>query len=277
MPSQSKRKIVATAMGMAAVIAFGMPSAVAQSSEVDEISEQESATIREYMDSGYVDWAVLDDLVQTAGGEPLSLNVNGVDHPVSGAEAERILEERDRAHEFSKAESDGTVQPFAIPLDAFDVVGGFVQIDDLTYASRGQWNFRDDYIGAEAPDNVASVHLDGQGCASLGNITHNSYRYTGEATNQTYLMDAGLSTGVALVGVRDTTSSFGQNADHGYVEAKINGYCGPVDFWRTQFIYEHNQGGSVNSVSASFGVLSIAYSGSPMVMQKSSPVSYLYF
>lgn len=269
-------KLKSTLAGLACVAALAAATP-AQATESDHLkptglTAAEGRAVAKHLEKNPLDLAGAEELVLKAGGDPLSVSLNGVDHPVSAQEANEISRARNEAFERQQSQS-GDPEPslMAVPIDAFDVAATFVPIGTHTWVAHGTWNFRDNYVGTGDPDNIAALHVSKQ-CIELGEIRHGSFRYDGTKTNASYLRDAGLSTNTPVVGVRDRTFNHMSNSDNGFVQADLIGRCGPTD-WKTQFTYEHNQGGGdVLGVSAGWGFLNVSYGGSPMTLQKSTQV-----
>ncbi len=160
----------------------------------------------------------------------------------------------------------------AIPLDAFNVRETITQgsSNPRRLVVTGFWDFRDDYIGGEPPDDFAAVTADAP-CWSVTNVTDRAHNYSGQDyTHDLYLKDGGVN-GSPIIGVRDLTSGFQLGTAHGQmaVTYELRGGCSDTHL-RAEFVYEHNQGGNVTGVSASFGVLSVSYSGGGDKIQKST-------
>lgn len=234
------------------------------------LSDEQGASIKKYMEDHPGDLVGAEKLIISYGGAPLDVTMNGIEEPMTAAEAAIVSERRNASYRPDR--DNRAVSPMAIPVDAFDVKFSFVPIGQFKVLATGTWNFRDNFVGTGLPDDYASVQLDGP-CITAGETLSHSYRYDNvETANGTYLQDAGLSSKAPIVGIRDTTSGFATSNDHGVVTTEVEGHCGP-SVWKGAFAYEHNQGGgSMVSISAGIGALSVSYSGSVLHLQKSTQI-----
>ncbi|QNG18850.1 hypothetical protein G4H71_21265 [Rhodococcus triatomae] len=220
------------------------------------------------------DFIGINALAEKEFGQSVEFTVSDVDGPVDARTADAL----------SNLGAAGFPEfaPFAVPTNAFSVVGYWLPSAGRGATYMGTWDFRDDYVNGSAPDDFASIMFDwSSSCLILTSTTYNSYYYDGERTTDStmYLKDGGIG-GSPIVGLRDATSGFKLNVDHGHMSASVlrKPGCSAQQFG-AQFAYEHNQdGGSALSVSASFlGGLSVGYSGGPDAMQKSTTPGYLQF
>lgn len=208
-----------------------------------------------------LDLAGLEDLVRKYTGQDLAVVVNDVAEPLTGAEAQEIMDERAVAPSVSESAR-------AVPTNAFTVSFSWVPIlgtGENEWQAHGTWNFRDDFVNGSDPDDVASNMLDlGGSCWKIQSSNWRTYRYDGvETTGTSYLENSGVSSGAPILRIRDAATNFTLNVDHGQFNTHVRANCGPTTV-RGSFAYEHNQDyNSLGiSVSASFGVLSVSYSGS---------------
>jgi hypothetical protein len=194
---------------------------------------------------------------------------------LSAAEAQRMM-----AHS-NKGVSGPTTND--LKPDTFSVTVTLIPVQGPppSWIVRGQWDFRDDFVGTGAPDDFMSPAFSAPGCSGV-HITHllaipwdvNG----GMHIDADYLQDSGLTTLAPIDGLHDRTSAFMTNIDHGFYDATFGLFGCGSDFTGVvggAFSYEHNQGGgSVVSISASFAGLSISYNGGPLSLRKSTPPVY---
>lgn len=184
--------------------------------------------------------------------------------------------------EHAQAVLDGKasgMQTMAFPQDAFDV---FVTYVPLAQGSRqlkvyGQWNWRDDFVGQGAPEDIASLQFSYPDCVRHGNLLANTGMWDGTVTNRATLRDAGVGSKSPLWNIADGTSGFANLTDNGYVSATLNAAnCtvgGPAQVG-IAFSYEANRGGSVSNVSVGWGFLNIGYNSQGDVLRKSTQPIY---
>lgn len=259
---------------MAAAVAaasIGLTSLVAPQAFAEEAP---SNALTEYAEQNPRDFVGINALAEKEFGTSIQFSVSNVDGPVDAQTADMLSNQ--------KVLPPGMVTPLSVPVDAFGVVGYWLPTTGRVATYMGTWDFRDDYVNGSAPDDFASIMFDwSSNCLIMTNTTWNSYYYDGVRTTDStmYLKDGGIG-GSPITGLRDATSGFKLNVDHGHMSATVTRKLGcNAQPFGAQFAYEHNQdGGSAVSVSASFlGGLSIGYSGSPSSMQKSNSPTYLQF
>lgn len=255
-------------------------SGVAAADDGSTLTRSESARISAFADAHPFDFAGLDRLVLDATGKHLTMSVNGVAGELTGTEAQAVYDRRKATFERTQQAKDSGALPLAVPVDAFTVTVAFIPVygPPPTYKVRGTSNFRDNYVNGSAPDDYGSVGLKLPSCYDIVSTTAVSYNYRNQVTyGVTYLQEGGLGSNAPIVGVRDRTSGFVMNADHMVMDVVAKAYgasCGPARIG-AQFRYEHNQdGGSVLSVSAGFGFLSVSYGGGGSHLQKSTNPIY---
>ncbi|WP_424183303.1 hypothetical protein ACOBQX_14900 [Actinokineospora sp. G85] len=244
---------------------------------VRSLETQDTNLVVRYLHEHPTDYRGADRVARTHYAQPLRIHLNGIAGALSGEQAQQVLDARHAQRKDLLARKRAGETIMAIPTDAFTV--GFVwapTTGGVGFAT-GTWDFRDDYVGAEAPDNIGTVGVELGNCLQLGDTRSSARNYQGTPApaDTTYLRDAGLTSGSPIVGVRDTVSGFVQAADNGTIttDVTVKPGCGPTPT-QGQFIYAHNQGGgSVLSASAGFGFLNISYSSPQMELQKSSDIA----
>lgn len=263
------------------------PQEVTSHQEVTLSAEQAAAFNAEvdaYVANHPDDWTGLDNLRQKLwGAPPIEVSLEGVDGPVSAAQADAIIQEREAAWEAGAAQrQSGDISLMSVPSDAFTVA--FVWLTEAPGPGSGinafgTWNFRDDYVNGSNPHDVAAIRLtyDDQ-CVDMGTTTWNTLRYDQVETGAGYLYDGGVGTNAPIVNFEDSASGFMLNVDHGFVKHRLTAGCGPTNL-QGMFTYEHNQDalGSISGISASWGGLSVSYTGAPATLQKSSQPASLWY
>jgi prepilin-type processing-associated H-X9-DG protein len=209
----------------------------------------------------------LDRLSKRLTGQGTRVSING-DGEVTPEHAQAVLD----------GKHSGLTRA-AFPSDAFDV---YVTYVPLAQGSRqltvyGQWDWRDDFVGQAAPEDIASLQFSYPDCVRHGNLAANTGMWDGSVTNRATLRDAGVSSKAPIWNIHDGTSGFANLTDNGCVTSTLNAAnCtvgGPAQVG-IAFAYEANRGGSVVSVSAGFGALSVGYSNQGDVLRKSSQPIY---
>jgi hypothetical protein len=243
-------------VGLSAVPANAAPEQTLSSSEVE-------ARLDKFVAEHPRDLVGLNELAKQLTGEGTRVSLNN-EGEVTPAHAQSVLD----------GKNSRTAR--AIPSDAFDV---YVTYAPLAPGSRqlkiyDQWNWRDDFVGQGAPEDIAELQLSiPDGCVRHGNLGANTGKWDGAITNRATLRDAGVSTRSPIWNINDGTSGFENLTDNGYITATLDAsQCtvgGPAQIGFA-FTYEANRGGSVVSVSAGFGGLSVSYANQGDVFKKSS-------
>ncbi|MDY7530053.1 hypothetical protein [Cryobacterium sp. 10C2] len=113
----------------------------------------------------------------------------------------------------------------------------------------------------------------------LSNLDIVTYDTAGNTTSLGSLKDANVINHSPIYNVHDQESGFLNQADSGAALAWLTADNCPLNRYNGQaaFTYDAFEGGSVNSVSASYGALSVSTSGSPLELQKSTqPFAFVY-
>ena len=209
-----------------------------------------------------LDLAGLDRTSREYTGAGIEVQLNGVDRPLPGPEAQRILDQRWTARKAGKN-----------PADNLSV--GFVWVGTV---ARGIWDFRDGFVGGVRPEDLSSVQLS-LGCTRIKQTITRTYDYTNEQTaNAAYLYHGGLGTNAPISAVKDATTGHKMVTDHGVTDVILTRPRGCSKHGHgAQYTYEHNQGQSGFSASAGWGFLSVSYSGSGVHFQKGTDPSYKTF
>jgi hypothetical protein len=260
----SKKTAVVTSaallIGLAAMPANAAPTKKHSSAEIE-------AQFDKFVAENPQDIVGLNKLSQKLTGQSVRVSLNN-EGEVSPEHGQAVL----------SGESTG-IQPMAFPSDAFNV---FVTYVPLAQGSRqlkvyGQWNWRDDFVGQGAPEDLASLQFTYPDCVRHGNLLANTGKYEGTVTNRATLRDAGVGSKSPIWNIADGTSGFANLTDNGYVTSTLNAAnCtvgGPAQVG-IAFSYEANRGGSIASVSVGWGFLNIGYNSQSDVLRKSSQPIY---
>ena len=168
-----------------------------------------------------------------------------------------------------------TVQAAGLPLDTFTVAVSWIPVSSTRVRAHGVWNFKDAFIGGVAPYDLSSVGLQ-LGCSRILSTTTITYDWQNKQTaNSASLRDSGLRTGAPISNVVDKTVNFAMLTDHGYTDVLVERPSGCASHQiGADYTYEHNQGGSIASVSAGWGFLNVTYGSRDIVLQKSTNPIY---
>ncbi|WP_141658781.1 hypothetical protein [Carbonactinospora thermoautotrophica] len=101
-----------------------------------------------------------------------------------------------------------------------------------------------------------------------------TYDERNRSTRLGYLKSSNLNNKAPIFGVRDHEVGFVSQADHGYMGVTLSKTCRGAREVAAAFDYEANQGGSVMSVSAGWGGLSVSYSNQGLTLQKGTNPIY---
>jgi len=226
-----------------AALLIGLAATPASAEVGKKLSNAEiEAQIDQFVANNPQDIVGLNKLSKKLTGQSTRISLNN-EGEVSAEHAQAVL----------NGESTG-LQPMAFPQDAFNV---FVTYVPLAQGSRqlkvyGQWNWRDDFVGQGAPEDLASLQFTYPDCVRHGNLLANTGKYDGTVTNRATLRDAGVGSKSPIWNIADGTSGFANLTDKGYVTSTLNAAnCtvgGPAQVG-IAFSYEANRGGSVASVS----------------------------
>jgi len=279
-----KRTVKILAATFTALVTAGCAKSEVAPSATDAPSEpsQNKRVIKvagEYWAKHPDDYAGLARAIEDAGGDSIrfSFEKEGLQN-LTGEQAQTAMQgEGEGEDETNNVTKDG------VPVNAFKVGANWYHVQDQYgewWNFNGTWNYRDDYIGAGAPDNAAGVTVDGMDekcwrqdgdwmyAASYDNENH---------TNLTYRKEVDAKSSVW--GIRDGTSGFKQMTDHGMLTLsfkRVGNGCNEKPAGK--FYWEHNQDGSASgwSFSINLAIFSISYSdgSSGMTLQKSSGLTY---
>lgn len=246
----------ALVLGMLAIA----PSANAAPAELSH--DEFMAQIDAYQADNPGDYVGLEQLVESIGGEfKISTNITG---PTTAEGAEQAFAENATVPEGEVRAAAGTLprESFTVALTSFRQ--GTSPIVDVT----GSWDWRDDFAGQTDPRDVASLGFSSS-CGTRSNFRAFTEDLDGSSTSTTSLYDSGVTSNAAVWEVNAAVSGFINSADTGRVSVTWD-TSGCTDALQAAFIYEGNQGGVLDSISASFGALSLGYSGSTLALQKST-------
>lgn len=255
----------------AAVVVFGMATPATATSPAkptvpdvsvdqdrDELSESDKEFI-EFVESHPGEYAAQDQLAQELFGSRLYVQFEGLEREVTGERASVIV--------------DDTKTMGGLPPDIFAASISRSSISSGMWVG-GHTTFRSDWAGQAAPYDVGSLQFSAPSCVTL-----NSHAIaTSPRSSLGFLSDANVGAKSPIWKVNDYMSGFVMQAKNitASVVLKKSGCSGSQSIssaWR----YEANQSGSLSSISAGFGFLSISYSGSTLSVQKSSSVMNFSF
>lgn len=272
------RRLLATVAAIAAGALFIAPMQ-AQATPQDtsyygSISQSASDAIQAYELANPLDLAGLGRLVQAATGKAMLVTTDDSSGFVSPATAQAHLNSVDQVG----PSSPGRVQPYTtLPSNFFAVSFAWVPITGppRTVVAHGVWNFPDSHQIGASPDDFSSIQTQ-RGCSSFGPIRTITYNYKNQRTsNAAFLYSSGLSSGAPISEIVDRNSGFVSNADHGYTDVSIQN-TGACDTHQVggSYSYKTEYGGSVVSVSAGWGFLSVTLGGGSHSLQHSTGASY---
>jgi len=145
----------------------------------------------------------------------------------------------------------------------------------LPYIVTGSWNFPDSWAGQASPTDEATLQFDMPSCVHMSNFRSATYTYKNGSTNLAFLKSSNVNNKAPIWSVSDKQSGFVAQADHGTVSLQLDNTCGKAVSVGADFSYEANQGGSLVSVSAGWGFLSLSYSSGGLRRQQGT--SPIYF
>jgi len=241
------------------------------------LTKRQELKINAFQRKHPLDIAGLGRLTKKFTGQSLAVQLNGIDHAITPAYAQKIIDMRHALRKQERAARRQGISSRGVPLDAFSVAFSWLPTTSKSKkVGHGVWDFRDNYVNGSAPDDFSSVSTS-KGCSRIGTTTNLTYNYKGQQTaNSAYLYSAGVS-GSPISGVRDSTSGFAMLTDHGFTNVNVQNYSGCGEHTiGGEYRYEHNQdGGSVLSVSAGFGILSVSYNSVGSRLQRAAGPSYV--
>ncbi len=246
----------ALALGMLALA----PAANAAPTELTH--DEFMAEIENYQNENPGDYVGLEQFVESIGGEfKVSTNITG---PTTAKGAEEAFAKNSDATSTNVIAAAGS-----LPSDSFTVaITSFRQGTSPIIDVTGSWDWRNDFAGQTDPRDVASLGFNSS-CGARSNPRATTQDLNGGVTNTTTLYDSGVTTNSVVWEVDAAVSGFVNSADQGRVTVTWD-TSGCTDTLQAGFIYEGNQGGSLDSISASFGALSLGYSGGTLALQKST-------
>jgi hypothetical protein len=278
-----RKSVITMGIAIATVAACGLVG-IAPAQAVDEsggITENEQQW-QEFVDAHPNDLAAQDTEGMKLFGH--HLEVQFADQPdtwLTGAQAQPRVAAEVAARAASKPSAKTmTVKPLANPLpnDAFTLSITKINTESGWWFS-GRWTFRKDFAGQTTPIDVASLQFKVDDCVKLEQESIHTWDYNNKATNLGTLRDAGAATKAPVWNVADRTSGFMNLAHYGTAAVFLDGVSCPLNHYdgAAAFTYDAIEGGSVGSVSASWGALSVSTSGTQLELQKSTqPYNFVY-
>lgn len=255
MQVSTKRRWITVAVAFA-TLAVASPVAAAQPVTGD-LSAKDSHFI-EFVETHPGEFAAQDQLAQKLFGSRLYVQFEGMEREVTGAKASAMVD------------SAGTMASTMGDLP-YDIFTNYISRSQI---SAGMWvggstTFRSDWAGQADPYDVGSLQFSAPSC-----ITLNSHAIaTSPHTNLGFLSDANVGAKSPIWKVHDFMNGFvmqAKNITASVILKKVG--CSGVQSISSAWRYEANQSGSLSSISAAFGFLSVSYSGSTLSVQKSSSV-----
>jgi hypothetical protein len=266
---------------VAAVIGASLSIAVPSRASPTSIRDAQNAEIIAYQDAHPDDLVGLDALVRKYTSKSIQVGFSGMKAALNASEAESHL----RAWHASKSASrssdalatpGSTVSPMALPSNTFTawIVETPLVGPPAQARYNGRWDFKDSFAGQSSPVDVAALEFDMPSCMHMVNHGVSTYSVTGTNTRLGSLRTANVAAKAPIWNIADRTSGFQNLADHGAAGVTIQKYCTGSTDVAADFSYEFNQGGSVISVTAGWGFLSVSYSGTDQHLQKGSSIIY---
>lgn len=270
--ARTSRGCAAIAAGLAAsLVAFAPPSTAQEVRGLDAESNARPALpdidrqFIEYAQANPEDYAGIDALSQKLFGTRYYVLLPGEKEEVTGKQAAAKKAFIDRT-------SDDKYGILSLPVDTFGITVARSTVSTGVYVT-GSVTFKSTYAGQEAPHDVASLQFAAPSCITLSNHGIGTSSTSGATTNVGYLSDANVANKAPIWRINDHTVGFSNQAHRSsaYVLLRKSGCSGSQSI-SAAHRYEHNKNGSLASISASWGRLSLGYSGSPQTLQKSSSV-----
>lgn len=242
-----KKSRVITALGVAVALGAIAPSGMATAADTTGISEASFVKkVQAYAIAHPGDIEGFEALVEELGG-------------TSDSDSQTLYQ----------SDIPGSVQARGnFPSDVFTVsiVRGSVGTAKVV---TGSVNWRDNFAGQSAPLDFAALRFS-SGCGTMSQHQAATYNLRGAKTNRATLRSAGVGTNAPIWNVNATTTAFENQADRTSVTVVYETKnCGSTKV-QAAFDYEGNQGGSVVSVGAGWGGLSVGYNNVGLELTKST-------
>jgi len=174
-----------------------------------------------------------------------------------------------------RAGSSGGVSTVAYPNFTVAITAILQLGFPMHYRYTGSWNLPDSFAGQRVPDDFGTLTFLMPNCMLMSAYGVATYTYTGVSTNRGYLKAANGH--APIFGVRDYTTNFMSQADHGLMAVTVTNNCTSAQQVTADFIYEGNAGGGVVGVTAGWGFLSVTYTGGPIAAQRGTAPIYKTF
>lgn len=164
-----------------------------------------------------------------------------------------------------------TISPMALDPSILNIpsqsVAYYSTYDE--YRVESFYDFRDDYIGMEAPYDVMSVTIKDKDYFDITDTFTYNYDYLGNSYNSYIWLGETRPEGT-IVYLWDQTSNFRSLTDHGSVASWISRRPGYNSYTYVGYNFEHNQGASLLSISIAWNFLSVSYNGSSLTLKKAA-------
>lgn len=252
------RKILSVSLAIS-IAAFSLN---ANTVTADAVTTDLSQELIEIIESNPTDYAGIDMISRELTGQHYWVKLPGLAGEVTGTEATNIL-----------ATTNNQKTPRAnLPIDTFSIAIGRATVASGVYVT-GSVIFKSTYAGQAAPFDYSSLQFNIPDCMSLTGHSIKTYSGTGALTGLGFLSNANLANDAPIWRIDDKVSGFTNLAHRSAASVLVSkSGCSGASTVQAAYIYEHNQVGTVSSVSASFGILSLVYSNTPLKLKKSSSV-----
>lgn len=259
------QRIIALA-ALASVITVSVLASPAQAAK-DELTAKDRAFLS-YVQAHPEDYAGQDSLAQKLFGSRVYVSFDG-EAEVTGDIASRKIQEANRT---AAGDILALAPAGSLPTDIFTISISRSAISSGMWVG-GHTNFRSDWAGQAAPHDVGTLQFQTPACVTLNNHSITTSAGNGAITNLGYLYDAKVTAKSPVFKVNDYMNGFVMQAKNvtASVVLKKSG-CSGAQLISAAWKYEANQGGSIGTISAGWGFLSISYGGSTLKLQKSSSV-----
>lgn len=272
----------------ATTVLGGAPFASAASTATAADASQVSSSARDakinqeiigYQNDHPGDLAGLDKLVFHYTGRHVEVAGNGIRGVLNGVQAQPYIDAANKADARIDAAAAGrkVLVPAAGGIPAFSINVAAVPLVGPPYTMRitGSWQFPDAWAGQGSPVDEASLGFTAlPTCMHQNAYSVNTYTYQMKSTNLGYLENANIGSSAPIWAVKDGEVGFVAQAGRGNVSVVLANYCGAKQQYGATFNYAANQGGSVTSVSASYGLLSVGYSNPGLTRNEGTPPLY---
>lgn len=217
------------------------------------------------------DLAGLEALSVKYTGIKMRVSLNGVKGILTGAQAQPYIDQAKKQTTRANTLMSGGIPAYSLRVYTVALMGPPPKIRVV-----GNWTFPDWWAGQAPPVDVASI-----GMSSIPTCMHQqdygqlTWEYDNTVTNVAWLASANLGNNAPYWDVADKEDNRGAAmARSGNVGLTLANYCGTTQSMAATFNYAANQGGSIVSVSASYGGLSVGYSSPGLTREQGTAPVY---